>query len=77
MPSLNASGLRNSFGQISSQRMTITPSAVTIESPTRARVVAQVVHENRPRSGAPFTFDQPQTFILEKRNGAWIVLERK
>jgi ketosteroid isomerase-like protein len=74
---LQASALRRGFDQLSSQRMQLTDLKITLESAQRARVECQLVHEMQPKAGAQNTVKGPATFVLEKRNGAWIVLQRR
>jgi hypothetical protein len=74
---LQAGALRRGFDQLSSQRMQLTDLKITLESAQRARVECQLVHEMQPKAGAQNTVKGPATFVLEKRNGAWIVLQRR
>jgi hypothetical protein len=57
--------------------MQLTDLKITLESAQRARVECQLVHEMQPKAGAQNTVKGPATFVLEKRNGAWIVLQRR
>jgi hypothetical protein len=76
---LNERQLARTFEQnVSSQQMTVSNIRVTVESATRARATAFVVHDIRPRAGQPTRpLNRDQMFVLEKRNGAWVIVGRK
>ncbi len=79
MPSMEVRATQKSFGQLDSQKMTITNPRVTIEAGgARATAVAHVVHQVQPKAGAAQTpLNRAVTFDLEKQNGAWIILRRR
>jgi hypothetical protein len=74
---LQAAALRKGFAQLSSQQMQLSNLTLRIESPTRARVEATLVHQMQPRAGAENTVRSGAVFFLEKRNGNWIIVDRK